>query len=160
MSLEEFSKSLYSTTVSTGLRETAGVIPTIQSLHVVAIAVVVGSILAMELRLAGLLAVDEMPGTLVRRFLPWLLGAVCALAVTGSILVIAEPNRVLSNPFFWSKMALLLSVVAFNLLFRYPLLHPDALNRRGYLLSKSMAWFSILLWIAIISCGRWIAYAI
>ena len=76
MNLLEFSKALYATPISTGIRETTGIIPTTQSIHILAIAVVVGSALVMELRLAGMLATDESPQSVVRRYLPWLWAAI------------------------------------------------------------------------------------
>jgi hypothetical protein len=162
MSLQAFSKALYATPVSTGIRETAGVIPAIQSFHILAIAVVVGSALVMELRLAGVLATDESPQVVVRRYLPWLWWAVAVLLATGTILVVAEPNRVLANPLFWTKMGLVVFGFALTLLFRYPILHPQFRleHARWASLTRPTAWLSLLVWIAVIFCGRWIAYAI
>ena len=162
MSLHDFSAALYATPVSTGIRETAGVIPTTQSLHILAISVVVGSALVMELRLAGVLATDESPQTVVRRYLPWLWSAVAVLVATGTILVVGEPNRVLANPLFWIKMGLVLFGVVLTLLFRDPILHPQFRleHARWAALTRPTAWLSLLVWIAVIACGRWIAYAI
>ena len=162
MTLHGFSSALYTTPISTAIRETAAVIPTIQSLHIVAIAVVVGSALVMDLRLAGVLATEETPQTVVRRYLPWMWAAIAVLLVTGGILVIGEPNRVLGNPLFWIKMALVAFAFSLTLLFRYPILHPkfQLEHARWAVLAKPMAWVSLLVWIAVIFCGRWIAYAI
>ena len=162
MSLHEFSKALYATPISTGIRETFGFIPTTQSLHILAIAVVVGSALVTDLRLAGVLATDETPQTVVRRYLPWMWAAIVVLLVTGGTLVVAEPNRVLANPLFWIKMALVLFAFGLTLLFRYPILHPQFQleHVRWAALAKPLAWVSLLVWIAVIFCGRWIAYNI
>jgi len=162
MNLHDFSSALYATPISTGIRETAGIIPTIQSIHIIAISVVVGSALVTELRLAGVLATDETPQTVVRRYLPWMWGAIVVLLTTGVILIVGEPNRVLANPVFWSKMVLVVFAFALTLLFRYPILHPlfRLEHARWAALIKPMAWVSLLVWIAVIFCGRWIAYAI
>ena len=162
MTLSAFTTALYSTPISTGIRETAGVIPTTQSLHIIAIAVVVGSALVTDLRLAGVLATEEAPQTVVRRYLPWMWAAIAVLLATGAVLIVAEPNRVLSNPVFWAKMVLVLLAFGLTLLFRYPILHPQFRleHARWANLAKPMAWVSLLIWIAVIFCGRWIAYAI
>jgi hypothetical protein len=162
MSIYEISSVLYSTAISTRIRETAGVIPTTQSLHILAIAVVVGSALVTDLRLAGVLATDESPQTVIRRYLPWMWTALGVLLATGTILAVGEPNRVLANPVFWSKMALVLLAFGLTLLFRYPLLHPEfgRTHARWAALAKPTAWVSLVVWIAVIYCGRWIAYAI
>jgi anaerobic C4-dicarboxylate transporter len=162
MTLHEFSQALYMTPISTGIRTTAGLIPTAQSIHIVAIAVVVGSALVTDLRLAGVLATDETPQTVIRRYLPWMWAALAVLVATGTILTVAEPNRVLANSVFWSKMALVVVAFGLTLLFRYPFLHPQFQleHARWAALAKPMAWVSLLVWIAVIFCGRWIAYAI
>ena len=162
MNLLEFSKALYATPISTGIRETAGILPTTQSIHILAIAVVVGSALVTDLRLAGVLATDETPQTVVRRYLPWMWAAIAVLLTTGTILIVGEPNRVLANPVFWAKMLLVVLAFALTLLFRYPILHPQFQieHARWAGLVKPTAWVSLLVWIAVIFCGRWIAYAI
>jgi hypothetical protein len=162
MTLHEISAALYTTPISTGIRETTWVIPTMQSIHILAIAVVVGSALVTDLRLAGVLATDETPRTVVRRYLPWMWVAVIVLLMTGTLLVVGEPNRVLENPVFWTKMGLVVVAVSLTLLFRYPLLHVQFRleHARWATLVKPMAWLSLLVWIAVIFCGRWIAYAI
>ena len=162
MNLHDISSALYATPISTGIRETAGIIPTVQSIHIIAVAVVVGSALVADLRLAGMLATDETPQTVVRRYLPWMWAAIAVLLATGAILIVAEPNRVLANPVFWTKMALVVLAFGLTLLFRYPILHPQFRleHARWAALAKPMAWVSLLVWVAVIFCGRWIAYAI
>jgi hypothetical protein len=162
MTLQAISGALYTTPISTGIRETAGVIPTTQCIHIVAIAVVVGSALVTDLRLAGVLATDETPQTVVRRYLPWMWAAMAILLATGTILAVGEPNRVLANAVFWAKMALVALAFGLTLMFRYPLLHPQFRleHARWAALVKPMAWVSLLVWVAVIFCGRWIAYAI
>jgi len=53
MNLHDFSTALYATPISTGIRETAGIIPTIQSIHIIAISVVVGSALVRRVLEGG-----------------------------------------------------------------------------------------------------------
>jgi hypothetical protein len=162
MTLSEFSGALYSTGISTGIRETTWIIPTTQSIHIIAIAAVVGSALVTDLRLAGVLATEETPQTVVRRYLPWMWAALVLLLVTGTIMTVGEPNRVLGNPIFWTKMGLVVFAFCLTLLFRYPILHPAFRleHARWAVLVKPTAWVSLMVWIAVIFCGRWIAYAI
>jgi hypothetical protein len=162
MNLHEISSALYTTSISTAIRDTSGIIPTTQSIHIIAVAVVVGSALVTDLRLAGVLATDETPQTVVRRYLPWMWTAIVVLLATGTILIVGEPNRVLANFVFWTKMALVLFAFTLTLLFRYPILHPQFRleHARWAALVKPMAWVSLMVWIAVIFCGRWIAYAI
>jgi hypothetical protein len=162
MTLQQLSVELYTTPISTEIRQTVWIIPTIQSIHIVAIAVVIGSALVTDLRLAGVLATDETPRTVVRRYLPWMWAAIAVLLATGVIMTVGEPNRVLTNGVFWSKMGLVTFAICLTLLFRYPILHPQFRleHARWASLAKPMAWVSLLVWIAVIFCGRWIAYAV
>lgn len=160
MSLETFGDWLYQTPVSTSIREITWIIPTVQSIHILSIAIVIGSALVSDLRLAGVLATDETPATVVRRYLPWMWSALVVLLSTGLVMVVAEPGRTLGNSIFWIKMGLVLFAFALTLGFRKPLLDPqfrvDHANWRMAI--KPAAWTSLAVWVAVIFCGRWIAY--
>jgi hypothetical protein len=156
----EFSAWLYNTSFSTFVRDTSWVIPGTQSIHIIAIAAVVGSALVSDLRLAGVLATDESPSTVVRRHLPWMWGALIVLLLTGLIMAIGEPDRVVPNTLFWVKMGLVVLAFTLTLLFRRPLLDPEfSLEHATWArLVKPLAWGSLAIWVAVIICGRWIAY--
>lgn len=160
MSVAQFAQNLYGTPISTSLREIAWIVPAVQSIHIIAIAAVIGAAIVMDLRLAGVLATDETPRTVVRRHLPWMWSGLGFLLVSGMVLGLAEPYRVLMNPIFWAKMALVLTGFFLTLLFRYPILHPDYQieHARAAALVKPMAWASLAIWVTVVFCGRWIAY--
>jgi hypothetical protein len=162
MNMREVATLLYQTSVSTEIREVTWIIPTVQSIHIVAIAVVLGSAIVSDLRLAGVFATDEAPHSIVRRHLPWMWGALIVLLATGSIMAVGEPNRVLTNTLFWVKMGLVVIAFVLTLIFRLPILNPGFRTDRWRWVGmvKPMAWVSLLIWIAVVYCGRWIAYAI
>ena len=160
MSVAKFANHLYGTPLSTAIRETSWIIPGVQSIHIVAIAGVVGAAIVMDLRLAGVLATDEAPRAVVKRHLPWMWSSLALLLASGFVLGLGEPYRVLMNPVFWAKMALVLTGFVLTLLFRYPILHPDYRieHARAAALVKPLAWASLAIWVAVVFCGRWIAY--
>jgi hypothetical protein len=160
MSVDQFAHNLYGTAISTTIREITWIIPAVQSIHIIAIAVVVGAAIVMDLRLAGVLATDETPQAVVRRHLPWMWSALGLLLTTGFVLGLGEPYRVLTNTVFWIKMGLVLTGFTLTLLFRYPILHPDyrVEHARMARLVKPMAWASLAIWVVVVFCGRWIAY--
>lgn len=162
MNANDLARVLYGSPISVTVREVRWLIPTVQSLHIVAIAVVVGSALVTDLRLAGVMATDESPRTVVKRYQPWMWAALAVLLVTGIIMCVGEPNRVLANGVFWTKMAMVAVALVLTLLFRYPILHPEFQleHARWASQAKLLAWASLAVWIAVIFCGRWIAYAI
>lgn len=160
MSIESFGTWLYDTPFSTTLRDISWIIPSVQSIHLLAIAMVLGSALVSDLRLAGVLATDESPATVVRRYLPWMWVSLIVLLATGIIMVVAEPGRTLGNTVFWAKMVLVLFAFGLTLFFRKPLLDPAfALEHAGWRHAvKPAAWISLIVWVAVVFCGRWIAY--
>lgn len=87
-------------------------------------------------------------------------GALVVLLLTGIVMLVAEPGRTLTNTVFWIKMALVLSAFALTMAFRKPLLDPqfriDHAHWRAAV--KPAAQASLAIWIAVVFCGRWIAY--
>jgi uncharacterized membrane protein len=161
METQPFTNSIYESGVSTAIRDTFWIIPTIQSVHILAIATLIGSVLVTDLRLAGILAVDESPQTIASRYMTWLWAALAILLATGLVMVMGEPDRVLSNQIFWLKMTLVLTATLLTLLFRLPLLRAGFSLEHAYWAraTKPLAWLSLFVWIGVIFCGRWIAYA-
>ena len=109
-----------------------------------------------ELRIAGLVAPDESMSVVARRYLPWMWRALAVLLVTGLLMIIAEPDRTLSNVPFWIKMALVVTAVLISVVLRRPLLQPLSEASKGP--ARSLAWILLALWVAVIFCGRFIAY--
>ena len=77
--MHELWKEFYGTPLSTGIRQITWLIPAVQSIHILSIAILVGAAIVMDLRLAGVLATDETPPTVVRRHLQWLWSALFVL---------------------------------------------------------------------------------
>lgn len=149
------------TWLSETIRNEAWIVPGVQAIHICAIAMVVGSALVSELRLAGVIATDEAPAAVVKRYLPWMWRALVVLLLSGLVLVWGEPDRSLVNRVFWLKMGLVLVAFVLTVLFRKPLLDPDVdaqpTARAGSI--KPLAWLSLSIWVAVVCGGRWIAYA-
>jgi hypothetical protein len=161
MPVSEVSAWLYATPVSTHLRDADWIVPTVQSIHIVAIAILMGSSIVLNLRLAGLMARTDSAPVVRQRYLPWLWAALAVLLMTGLVLVIAEPDRVLANWVFWTKM--LLVVVAFitTVTIRVPMRDDFAAKAGAWrIIAKPLAVLSLIMWVLVIVCGRWIAYAL
>jgi hypothetical protein len=155
MSIEAFSEWLYATPFATALRETTWAIPNIQAVHILAIAALFGSALVTEMRLAGMVAMDRSVPQVLNRYLPWMRGALVVLLLTGLLLIVAEPGRTLGNTIFWIKMVLVVGAGLVTLRARSILLQSD---RATAVAAKPIAWLMIVIWCAVIFCGRFIAY--
>ncbi|MEO5922792.1 MAG: DUF6644 family protein [Bryobacteraceae bacterium] len=130
-------------------------IPLIQSIHIIGIAVVFGSIFLMDLRILGLAGMDQSLRQTNSRYGPWMTGSLWLLLVTGVLMVIGEPVRELVTFSFWLKMALIVLGTIIAAIFRVSLRN-DSLTARGSV--KAMAVFTLLIWATIIVLGRLIAY--
>jgi|SRR4051812_40034888 hypothetical protein len=157
MDMHGFSEWLYGTGVSSAIRDHYWVVPVVQSIHIVAIAVVIGCALVTELRIAGLIAPQESLCVVAQRYLPWMWRALAVLLATGLVMIIGEPERTLTNIPFWIKMSLVVTGVLASIGLRKPLLRP--LDGSGAAPAKSLAWVLLSLWVVVIFCGRWIAYS-
>lgn len=160
MSMSEFSEWLYGVPVSEYFRDAGWIVPTVQSIHIVAIAVLIGSSILLDLKLAGIVARTEQPAIVYQRYMPWVWSGLVVLLLTGAVMTIAEPDRVLTNWLFWTKMALVIVAFLSTLLMRIPMRRAELVTEGSTwsAVAKPLGWLSLAIWIAIILCGRWIAY--
>lgn len=157
MDMHGLSEWLYGTALSSAIRDHDWVVPVVQSIHIIAIAVVMGAALVTELRVLGIVAPDESLTVVAQRYLPWMWRALAVLLATGLVMIVGEPDRTLINVTFWIKMALVSVAFLASLALRKPLL--DSTRAAGEAPAKGLAWILLVLWVAIIFCGRWIAYS-
>ncbi|HTV80095.1 MAG TPA: DUF6644 family protein [Steroidobacteraceae bacterium] len=149
------------TSLSQWLQNAAWFVPTSQSIHIVSLSMVFGSALAIDLRLLGLGRSFRSVADLTRTLVPWIYGGLVVLFITGSFQTITEPTRQFVSPAFWSKMAMIVCVLALTMwLSRSVAADPERWNsiERRPRRARLVAVASLGLWIAIIYCGRFIAY--
>jgi len=157
MDMHRLTQGIYATALSAAIRDNSWVVPLVQSIHIVAIAVVVSCALVTELRIVGIVAPDESMEIVAQRYLPWMWRALAVLLATGLVMILGEPERTLSNVIFWIKMVLVTAGVLASLSLRRPLL--QSVKLPGKAPAKVLAWGLLALWVAVIFCGRWIAYS-
>lgn len=152
---------LEQTSLSHTIQVTSWVVPTAQTIHILAIAAVAGSALMVDFRLLGVFAADLPARNVSARFLPFVWRPLIVLLATGALLIVGEPARSLKNPAFQLKMILLLAAIAITWLLQHRLRRDATFGDRASprrLGTIAIAVLSMLLWCAIIFAGRWIAY--
>ena len=155
MTLIAFSHWLSSTPLSQLIQKTHGAIASIQVIHIVCFATLVGLALNLSLRVAGRGLAAEPLASLAGRFVPAMWVCLAVLLVSGSLLIIAEPFRTIRNPMFYTKMSLLLAAVVLTLrLSSLARREPE----RGSVSRVAIAGLYMLIWGGIIVAGRYIAY--
>ena len=159
--LSEFSKWLAATPLSHVIQTTKWVIPALQTIHILSVAVVFSSAVLVDLRLWRLLNRDLPLPEVARRFLPTIWPVLLVLLITGSLLIIGEPKRSLLNSAFYLKMALLAVAILITAWLQWSLSSSPNFwdkNRGRRMAGQLAATVSILVWCGILFAGRWIAY--
>ena len=144
------------------LSNVPGLPPIVQTVHILSIGVVMGSIVFVNLRILGLAVPSQSPAEMIKRLLPFTWWALLPLVSSGLVFVIARPNRYFFNPVFGIKFSLLVPALMLALCLylpnrREPAFWELSVLRRG--LVRSMAAVSIVLWLGVMMAGRWIAYS-
>jgi hypothetical protein len=121
--------------------------PAIQSIHLIGIALLVGTIVLVDLRLLGFALTRNDAAEVRVRLAKWTRAGLAIMLATGPILFAADIPRYVSNPAFLLKMAILLVTLAFHV----------TLHRRPERYGKLVALISIALWTCVVLGGRAIA---
>ena len=135
------------------LSNVPGLPPIVQTFHLLGIAVIMSSVVLLDLRILGLALPSQDVQELTRRVMPWVWWTLPVMLLSGSMFVIARPRRYFTNPIFGLKFALLVPAIALAaVLHLVSVRNPDAWG------TKVLAAISLLLWICVVLAGRWIAY--
>src|SRR3984893_1070751 len=159
--LSGLTKWLAATPLSHAIQTTGWIIPSLQTIHILSVAVVFSAAILVDLRIWRLLDRDAPLPELARRFLPTIWPVLLVLLVTGSLLIIGEPRRSLLNSTFYLKMALLVVAILLTIgLQRSISSSPNSWDRDRWrrIAGRFAATVSILVWCGILFAGRWIAY--
>ena len=159
--LREFSKWLAATPLSHAIQTTGWVIPTLQTIHILAVAMLFSSAILVDLRVWRLLQRDVPLADVARRYLPVIWPVLLVLLITGGLLIVGEPRRSLVNTTFYLKMTLLAVAVLLTIGLQWSLSsHPEFWEkvRMRRAAGRLAATASILVWCGVVFAGRWVAY--
>lgn len=134
-------------------------IPIFQCFHILAIAASFGSILMVNARILGINGEGRTIAQTTNRYMPWLWWALVVLILSGLCMIVAEPVRELINPFFWIKMGLVIFAILISIWFHKGILRDIREDHDIGGTERTVAVLLVVLWMAIMFCGRWIAYA-
>ena len=147
--------------LSRTLQTVQWIIPAVQTLHILAIAVLFSYVMLVNFRLWKLYEPASSAREVGERYLTIFWPVLAVLALSGGTLIVAEPHRSLQNSSFFLKMILLLAAIILTGILRNRLAGRgdffDA-SITGQWLGRGLALGSAFVWIAIIFAGRWIAY--
>src|SRR5262245_44187862 len=140
-----------------GVRASLWLFPVIESLHLVALAVLGGAVLLVDMRLLGLGLKRQSPAELARDAQPWLVASLLVMLATGVSLFLSEAVKCYWSPAFWIKMTTLPFAILFTLALRRRV--KDDARPVGSLSGKLLALVSLSLWFTVAAAGRWIGFS-
>lgn len=133
------------------------IVPALQTIHILSVAVVLSGVLFINLRVVGWVERGQTIDAVLDRFLRPVAIAIVILAVTGFLQIAGEPTRALFRVIFWVKMALIVAATALTWSHR-SLVAAGPSTAAVPAGRKAVASLALLLWLAVIVAGRWIAY--
>jgi hypothetical protein len=137
-------------------------VPVFQIIHILAISMLFGSAVMINMRIFMKAGRSQSMAQVAHRYVPWIWWGLLVLLLTGIGLTFSDPIRELTNPYFWSKMVLVIVAALVTLGFQMSVSRNTALwemtdgQRLGLRLGAASG---IVLWCVIMTLGRWIAYA-
>ena len=152
---------LQRTSAAVQIRDSLFTFPVLESIHVVGLALVFGTIAILDLRLLGVASTDRPVSRLMADLLKWTWAAFALTALTGGLMFSTNALVYFHNTFFRAKMLLLvlaaLNMLVFELTARKTLGRWDA-GARTPPIAKVVATMSILIWVGVIVAGRAIGF--
>ena len=153
---------LQTTPIARAIGENEILFPWIESVHVLAIVLVVGTISIVDLRLLGVASLDLTVRRLMRDVIPYTWGAFAVAAITGFLLFSSDAVHYAHNFFFRGKLVLLalagLNMAVFHLVGVGDIERWDTGTGHTPIAAKAAAIISLLVWIAVVAFGREIGF--
>jgi|SRR5579862_6452022 len=152
-----FFKWCEASAIGKGISGSVYLFPVVEAVHLLALAVIGGAVLIVDMRLAGLGLKRQTAAEIAREAEPWLIGSLLVMLITGFMLMCSEAMRCYYNGAFWLKMYSLLGAIIFTFTIR------RSVAARSTTLGTSAKQFivgaiSVLLWSGVGLGGRGIGF--
>jgi hypothetical protein len=151
---------LEASAVSRWMREALWAYPAVETVHIIGLALLFGTIAVVDLRLLGF-GRSVSAAAVTRNVLPWTLAGFLVAASTGALMFTAHAGEFLTLPIFLIKMGLIVVAGVNALLLRAGALRSAGdwdVGRPPPARVRAAAALSLLLWVCVIACGRLLAY--
>jgi hypothetical protein len=160
MALEQVLTRLQDLSLPTQIRESDWLFPTIETVHVFALVLVVGSIMTVDLRLLGLANKERPFSEVASEMLPWTWTAFVIAALAGMLMFSSKALTYYGNiPFRLKMICLLLAGINMAMFHWLGTRHLEAWDRGQPPRSARLAGgASLLLWVTIVAAGRWVGF--
>lgn len=163
LNVDELLHWLKDTEFATAIRENGSLFPWIESVHVLGVTVLIGSVGLLELRLIGLTSLNRSVSRVLKDVLPITWSAFAVSVVSGFLLFASNAPTYATNTFFLGKLVLLaaagLNAFGFHAFVERSIAKWDSAARTP-LPARLSGIFSLLMWVGIVVCGRWVGFTL
>jgi hypothetical protein len=142
------------------IAESTWLFPITETVHVLALTVVIGAVAMMDLRLLGVGHKDRPVSDVIASSLPWAWSAFAVAFIAGSMMFCSKAVSYAANVPFRIKIVCLLLAAINMLVFHLFTARQMASWDQGAppLGARLAAAFSLILWVVIAATGRWIGF--
>jgi hypothetical protein len=137
------------------IRHSAALIALLEIVHLIGLALLVGSILMVDLSLLGSGIGNHPVSRIARELNPFTGFGLAIMLVSGPLILFSEAVRCYKTPAFWIKMALLAIALAFHFTVHRKVTWADPPVPRAE--AVRVAWVSLTLWLGVALAGKGIA---
>jgi len=154
-------QALAQSPLALALRGSSALHAAVASVHLVGVALLVGSIAAFDLRLLGLSR--SLPvRRLAAHLLPWTAAALLLIVPSGLLMFLARADELIASPLFALKMALIFAAAVNAVMFHAGVFRGAAawdVDAPPPWPARAAGALSLALWVSVIVCGRFLARA-
>jgi uncharacterized membrane protein len=159
--IDSFLQWLQNTAPAVAIAESSWLFPSIESIHVLALTMVVGSIAMIDLRLIGASQRDRSVIDLTNEILGWTWASFAVAVSSGALLFSSNAVKYFANVPFRIKMVAML-LAGINMLFFHVVTYRTApvwhLQAKLPVAARVAGGLSLALWMSIVGFGRWIGF--
>jgi hypothetical protein len=161
MSIFETCQWIQNSAVGTGIRESVYIFPLIEATHVIGLAISVGTIALVDLRLIGAALTKEPVTDVIEQLQPWTLWGFTVQFISGMFLFWSEAARLYPSYSYRAKFVFI-ALLGINALLFHTTIYKSADEWNNDAVTPFRArmagWIGISFWAAVIFFGRWTAY--
>ena len=154
-------KWLEGTSLAVGIRDSWLLFPLLESIHVIGLSLVFGTIAIIDLRLLGIASIQRSFARMASEILTWTWAAFALTATTGLLMFTTNASGYARNNFFRAKLLLLvlagINMLVFELTARRTIDRWDR-DRSAPPAGRAIAVVSLVIWLAVIVTGRLIGF--
>jgi len=159
--MDSFLDAIFNSGLSSAIRNSLYDFPLLEAVHVIALTLVFGTIMIVDLRLLGIAGTERHYGRVSADLLKWTWIAFAMAVLTGSLMFTANPKVYFHNAFFRAKFAVMLLAGLNMLVFQLTVAKREGEwgeNQRGPTQGRVAAMLSLGLWLTVIILGRSVGF--